>query len=255
MKRSEYIYARDKEGLSVVKKIVGESHPTYNLNFCPDVAFMLDSILPEKQDIEPRISISQQNGLIGININGLLYNGGYSRDNMFGLELDYQEFVERLLDRLLEITSFHILIVPHTFCPPDNINDDLVASNAVYNAIDLKFRNRIHRVMREYNQHEIKGIIGQCDFFIGSRMHSCIAALAQNIPTVGVAYSRKFIGVFESIGVGDLVVDARTTNRDDALETVINCYQSREEYIYRIRDNVRKAKELITNTFNSLLIE
>ena len=64
-------------------------------------------------------------------------------------------------------------------------------------------------VDREYDQHEIKGVIGMCDFFVGSRMHACIGALSQGIPCVGVAYSMKFRGVFESVGVADWVVDSR----------------------------------------------
>jgi polysaccharide pyruvyl transferase WcaK-like protein len=250
---SEYILTRDKEGLSVVQETVGKSHSVKNLNFCPDVAFMLDSILPKNQEIQPNITVNQQKDLIGINVNGLLYNGGYTRNNMFGLALDYRDFVSKLLHRLLEITSVHILMIPHTFSRTGGINDDLKASNTVYDTLDLKFKDRVHRVMREYNQHEIKGTIGQCRFFIGSRMHSCIAALSQNIPTVGVAYSRKFIGVFESIGVDDLVIDARNTNTDDALEIVINHYQDREKYISCIRDNVEKARNLIAATFDSML--
>ena len=46
-----------------------------------------------------------------------------------------------------------------------------------------------------------KAVIGQCDFFIGSRMHACIAALSQGVPCVGVAYSMKFAGVFDTVGM------------------------------------------------------
>ena len=42
-------------------------------------------------------------------------------------------------------------------------------------------------IAHEYDQHAIKSIIGRCDFFIGSRMHACIAALSQKIPTAAVA--------------------------------------------------------------------
>ncbi len=38
---------------------------------------------------------------VGININRLMYNGGYVRNNMFGLKLDYPSFLKELVDRLL----------------------------------------------------------------------------------------------------------------------------------------------------------
>ena len=255
IKRTKYIYARDKEGLSVVQKLMNRPDPMSKLSFCPDVAFLLDSIIPINQDIEPQISTSHMKGLIGININGLLYNGGYSRANMFGLKLDYQDVIQRLIQQLLEITSVHILLVPHTFCQPGDVNHDPDATNAIYNMIDIKYKERMHKVTREYDQHKIKGIISQCSFFIGSRMHACIAALSNNIPTVGIAYSRKFIGVYDSIGVSDLVIDARQTNTNDALEKVLNLYNSRGNYIAHLKDNVNNARELLTSTFKSMLIE
>lgn len=255
LKHAKYIYARDKEGLSVVEKLMNKPDSMSNLSFCPDVAFSLDSVIPKKQDIEPQISTNQMKGLIGININGLLYNGGYSRANMFGLKLDYQEVVQRLIQQLLDNTTVDILFVPHTFGPSGNINSDPDATKAVYEMIELPDRQRIHRVTSQYSPHELKGIINQCNFFIGSRMHACIAALSQHIPTVGIAYSRKFIGVFNSIGVSELVIDARNINTIDAIEKVINLYQSRENYIAHLKDNVNKAKELLTSTFKSMLTE
>ena len=77
-----------------------------------------------------------------------------------------------------------------------------------------EFTGRIHMLHGEHDQHAVKGIIGLCSFFIGSRMHACIAALSQGIPTVAVAYSKKFMGVFESAGMGHMVVDARDTSTD-----------------------------------------
>ena len=37
-------------------------------------------------------------------------------------------------------------------------------------------------------------------------MHACIAALSHGIPTTAVAYSKKFIGFFDSVGLGDYVM-------------------------------------------------
>jgi len=76
-----------------------------------------------------------------------------------------------------------------------------------------------------------------CDFFIGSRMHACIAALSQGIPAVGVAYSGKFNGVFESVGVEDCVADARRCTKDEILEKISSAYQKRNH----IRENLKHA--------------
>ena len=48
-------------------------------------------------------------------------------------------------------------------------------------------------------------------------MHSCIAALSQNIPTIAISYSKKFKGVFESVGAGDYVIDAENVALSEAI--------------------------------------
>ena len=89
--------------------------------------------------------------------------------------------------------------------------------------------------MYEYN--EIKFVIGQCDFFVGARMHACIGALSQNIPTVPIAYSDKFVGIMESIGLQSVVADPRSMKESEMLEVV--------ERVYETRDAVRHELETI----------
>ena len=66
-----------------------------------------------------------------------------------------------------------------------------------------------------------------CVFFIGSRMHACIAALSQGVSAGAVAYSRKFKGMFDSVGVGEVVVDARTTSADAAIDKIMKTFDER----------------------------
>ena len=102
---------------------------------------------------------------------------------------------------------------------------------------------------------EIKGIIGLCDFFIGSRMHACIAALSQGIPTVGVAYSKKFGGVFESVGVADWFIDAREADQDEATEKVMRLFGEREAVRTTLADSVGAAQAALRDAFEALFVK
>ncbi len=252
---SSAIFSRDRDSIITIEDLTGDKFKQLNVLFCPDVAFMLDSIMPHNPDIQPPVDITDKSAhpLIGFNINGLMYNGGYTRSNMFGLKIDFRSFAKKLLKTLLAETDARILLVPHTFGPPGNINSDPDASRDVLKSLNEAEKNRVCIMSREYNQSEIKGIIGNCDFFIGSRMHSCIAALSQSIPTVGVAYSKKFIGVFDSIGSGDSVVDARKENENTITEKILDCYKNREQIRPIIKKQVAEAQKLIMETFNKLL--
>ena len=48
---------------------------------------------------------------------------------------------------------------------------------------------------------QIKFIISQMKFFIGTRMHANFAAMYTGVPLFGLAYSYKFQGAFEANGI------------------------------------------------------
>ncbi len=254
LKRSSRIISRDREGIEIVKNILGKGLPDKKIQFCPDVAFVLDSRKPDGLDIYPPIEKNFDTALIGFNISGLLYNGGYSRDNMFGLKCDYRSFVHNLVKRFMEETTAHVLLIPHTFGSPGNINSDPDACRIVFDRISGNYRKRVHLVMKEYDQYEIKAIISLCDFFIGSRMHACIAALSQGIPTVGVAYSRKFAGVLESVGIGHMVIDAKSLDTETAIEKVLFSYEKLTKEKKILQKKIHTVKNHIHKTFQDILI-
>ena len=105
----------------------------------------------------------------------------------------------------------------------------------------------------EYDQYSIKGIIGLCNFFIGSRMHACIAALSQGIPTIGIAYSRKFKGVFDSIEVSHLVIDARIAEVDEAIENILLVYETRKQIEKILQNQIEMAKDQLYHVFQEIL--
>ena len=252
-KRAACIISRDKEGVEVVKKVIDAENKGINIHFCPDVAFLLDAARPGKIDIEPPVISDTDLPLIGLNVNGLLYNGGYTRDNMFGLKYDYKIFVHNLVKRLMKDTDAHILLIPHTFAPNGHVESDPDAGRDIIGNMEDAYKNRVHMVMGEHDQFALKGIIGLCDFFIGSRMHACIAALSQGIPTIGVAYSRKFAGVFESVGARDMVSDARSVDMQTAIKDICMHFQNREQLATTLKTNIEAAKKQLVDTFDKIL--
>jgi len=253
LNRSFMIFARDKESATSVSKILSRQNMKSQVYFCPDVAFTLDIIKVYEPAITPPIDKRLNSPLIGINVNGLMYNGGYTRDNMFQLKFDYKIFIKKLVTRLLTDTNARILFVPHTFGAPGNINSDPDACNDVIRSGIDAGNGRLHLVVKEYNQSEIKNIIGLCDFFIGSRMHACIAALSQAIPTVGVAYSKKFRGVFESMGVEEMSIDARESDIGVAIDRILDSFKRSAEIRFTLNNNLNTVLSQINSAFQSVL--
>ncbi|MCJ7773177.1 MAG: polysaccharide pyruvyl transferase family protein [Desulfobacterales bacterium] len=253
LKRASVVYARDSESVEYVRALLGNHSVNGKIRFMPDVAFVLDSHEPEHVDIGTLDSKRIKDSIVvGLNISGLLFNGGYTQENMFGLKTNYRELICSVVDYLMKDERRLVLLVPHVVTPCSDVEDDPNACRQLYEKLSEKYPDRIFLTQGQYNQNEIKYIIGLCDFFIGSRMHSCIAALSQSIPAVGIAYSKKFHGVFESVGLGNCVANACQCNKDELLSIVEAAFEMRDQIRVHLNKIIPEVNKNILNMFEPL---
>lgn len=163
-----------------------------------DVAFALPY---QPADIGPKPSTGLS---VGVNVSGLLYRGGYDRQNYFGLAFDYKGFIDALVGRLLA-DGHSVHLVPHVTAAPDSIEDDHSACEEVARAhpgaiCAPKFTDAI----------AVKSYIASLDLFTGARMHSTIAAFSSGVPVVPIGYSKKLNGLYDTLDY-PYYIDARDT--------------------------------------------
>ena len=249
LKRAGVVYARDRSSVECIRLLLGNHGNNGKIRFMPDVAFALDSHKPEHINIEILNGNRKKDSImVGLNISGLLFNGGYTQANMFGLKTNYRELINSIVDFLMKYEKLHVLLVPHVVTPCTAVEDDPNACRQMYEELSEKYPGRIFLTQGEYNHNNIKYIIGLCDFFIGSRMHACIAALSQSIPAVGIAYSKKFHGVFESIGLGDCVADAYQCSQKAELLSIV-------EAAFKKRDQIKKHLDKVIPKMKADILE
>jgi colanic acid/amylovoran biosynthesis protein len=238
LKSASVILTRDKACEPIVKDLCGRV-PTY----CPDVAFALDAERPQLQPFEKTAPLAdEEKCFVGINVSGLLYMGGYSGKNMFGLRDEYRILMHRLADAILRTTSSTVLIVPHVF----GSEQEQEACMALFQELRDDHVNRVYALTDELNERELKWIIGRTQMFIGSRMHACIAALSQCVPCVGLAYSDKFLGVFETAGLGDAVIDLRRTPQAEVIAGTLSLFNRRAELRRELEARIPETKAQIS---------
>jgi polysaccharide pyruvyl transferase WcaK-like protein len=248
IKRARTVICRDRTSFEYTRKLSGHD----NLILCPDVAFTLEKYPCVKNIVKP--VLPDNSGIIGINVSGLLYLPEVQKKHDFGIKFDYQEFTERVITYFLDLNK-PVLIVPHTFNPGNLAAQDFGACAQAIDRLEHPMKNElIHRITEPCNHHEIKHIIGRCNFFIGARMHACIAALSQGIPAVGVAYSRKFQGVFETVGVEKLVLDIKTLDLNNAIDFVKNDYSQKAMFSRILSSSIKKNIDHIRNVFHNLIL-
>lgn len=160
---------------------------------------------------------------VGLNVSGLLMNGGYTRNNMFGLKLDYPRLVRDIITQFLNRPGpCEVHLVPHVITwVRGGVEDDYQA------ALDLAAEFPGVTVAPAFTTpSEAKSYIAGFDFFMGARMHACIAAFSTGVPVVPMAYSRKFAGLFGSLGY-DHTVDCTTESGEAVLARILAAYEAR----------------------------
>lgn len=250
VKHAEQSWCRDPNSLAKLMN-VSASHPRWgDRAFAYDMGFAVEPIPPAQLLIEGLPTPRRKDpGLIGINVSGLLFQGGYTGRNEFGLRSDYRSVTYVLIRALLEHAGTQLLLVPHVLGTGDQGESDLLACEQLYESLRSHYPDRIGILRGSYSPSEMRYLVGLCSFFIGARMHACIAAIAQGVPAVSIAYSDKFLGVMKTIGVERLVADARRMSYRQILETFESAWESRNEISRELERTVpeirRAARELL----------
>lgn len=235
MKKCRKVFARDDLSRDFLAKLGVVS----NTEVAIDLAFALPYQRKEFQSDKIKV---------GVNVSGLLFNGGYSKNNMFGLEFDYRQFSVHLLEKLVADGRYQVHLVPHVVCDDYPVDDDFRACKS----LNERFPNTILAPTFK-DPIEAKSYISGMDFFTGSRMHACIAAFSSGVPVVPISYSRKFNGLFKTLGY-EYLADPTIQNEAQVLNLIQEGITRRAELAEKIQAGNRVAVTRL-NTYREFVTE
>ena len=181
--------------------------------------------------------------LVGVNVSGLLGNGPSSAA-AFGIRYDYAGLISDLCERLLQ-DGARLILMPHVVGPSSE-SDDIVTTD-----IFRRLSGDVHVAPSGLNASSRKWLISHLDWFTGSRMHATIAALSSGVVAAPLSYSPKFEGIFEDCGLGSEVVDAKSSTRSEALESLLSSYRRRVSS----RDSLRASLSAVLQQAESQMTE
>ncbi|CUH94472.1 hypothetical protein P22_0538 [Propionispora sp. 2/2-37] len=255
LSRSKHAYVRDEVSFRVSCDVLGIDHNQVTL--VPDMAFFMKPHLTTDFNKQLNKIKASKELLVGFNVSGLLWNGGYTKNNMFGLNLDYKTLVRNAVAMILnENRNAAVLFIPHVITSGKEwVEDDLTVCRQLQKELKKKYPGKVYCLEKAYKENEIKAIIGQCDFFIGSRMHSCIGAIAMRIPTVPIAYSRKFIGVWKMFSLDGWVADPRKQSSEEILQVIRSGIQTRQKIKEQTEENMFNVTYKIRTIAESLAVD
>lgn len=226
------IFVRDLLSSECVRSLGAQSHVATDLAF----------LLPYKKTTKLVDGLVKLK--VGLNISGLLVAQAYEGDfDGSRLKCDYDALVEKLLEALTSDNNYEIHLIPHVLGP------DLAAMRM--------FEKRFPKVIVHDEVRtpiEAKSVISAMDAFVGSRMHATIAALSAGVPVVPLGYSRKFEGLFCTIGYSHSV-DMCSFGTQECLEIVLDKIKNREALIPDVKQSLQRVNELMGSMERIILTE
>ena len=188
-----------------------------------DVGFWLESAREERlKEIIKSEQIDIHVPMVGISVSQSFVRFRSNSSNNMG-----ENYYKTILDAIefcVNKLEANILLIPHVTGPDTERHDDRIACRNLYKLSEQK--DNIYLLRDHYKADELKGLIGQCRIFIGTRMHANIAALSSCIPTLAMSYSHKTEGIMKLLGLEKWVYSDFTASIDNVLSELV---QKREE--------------------------
>jgi colanic acid/amylovoran biosynthesis protein len=248
-RRAALIYSRDAEGVATVGRLV--PHRRDEVRVATDLGFAMEPE-PVAPEVMARIEECRRLGpVVGLNISSLLHMGGYSQDNMFGLKRPYPLVIRAVLDFIVKELQAVVLLTPHVYGGSGEEESEDALCRRLLPEFEKDHGGRVVFIDRVFNHRQVKFLIGKCDVFSGARMHACIAAASQAVPTVALAYSDKFAGVLNLVGPGARVVDLRQADHPQVCLAIREVFDSRVEYRHQLERRMLVLKADLGSIFTS----
>lgn len=223
LSNSYAIYSRDNLSTNFLKKILPSK-------YCSKVSTYTDLAFALPYD-KHAYNLNSKKKKIGINVSGLLWNDCVNT-NKFKLTVNYRDYCIKLIKALLLDKRYEIYLVPHVICDEREGNNYFENDTTACKEIKKMFP-KCNIINKFDSASDAKSFISNLDCLVAARMHASIAAFSSNCASIPFAYSRKFAGIYNSLGYNYLI-DGRKDTTKEAIDKTIS---------YIEKSDLLKAKE------------
>lgn len=109
--------------------------------------------------------------------------------------LEFSKFINWLIEKY----NAEIIFFPFSFNPLRTVENDFEIAKQICKRLKSKNKGNFKVIQtHNYTPHEIKGMVGLMNVFIGMRFHSIVFAYSMKTPLLGVSYEEKCRDFLES---------------------------------------------------------
>ncbi len=248
MAKADDFYTRDTVSRRYMAELLGVAIDEIKL--CPDIAFALplpaaeigEKLLQSKgyeKDSRPLVAISPNMRV-------------YSRFKGDKNDHPYLQHLEALIKHLISKYQARIVLVPNDIYPGQKPvgEDDRYLCRVLYqrlNKADSCF------LFDEFlSTEQVKSVVGQCDFLVGSRFHSLVFALGQGVPAMAISWSHKYRELFRLFDMEKYVVEDQVIELSESVRLLDDLIGNKEKLQNDIKMSLVEINEKLSQPLQTL---
>lgn len=239
MRHIDTIFIREHETIRLLDSY-GISIPKNKLNFCPDIAFTLDSS-KGKKIVNPNRDILN----IGLTIVDFNFKNDKAKE-------DYLAALKGVVLHVLKNYDAHFYIFPQVLNKhPEFGTEDMRLAKKLVTSLE----NTHHITLFEGNYEciDLAETYSHMDIFIATRLHSSIFATSKGVPAINIAYhGTKSEGTFKLLGCSDYVFKINEIDSDLLISKVLELVNKRESVRMQLEKSLQKIHDDIEKAVGSL---
>lgn len=175
--------------------------------------------------------------------------------HMDNKELLYKKYLKALVDYfeyVIEELHLDVVILKQIEKYGIDSGDEQIFKD-IKPYIKSQYRDNIHFIEDEITYMEMKGIIKDAQFFVGSRMHSNIFALQQGIPVIAISYQPKTEYIMSSLGLSDYSLSIIDLTKEDLINVTQKLQTSWTNKDHIIAEKAAESKQILLNVIQNNL--
>ena len=223
-----------------------EKYPYIKYNPSPDeiITDMAFTLSPSTTNVSEAIISSDNKMKVGLTLK-------FIKDEF---DKDYSTQIKNSIAYLIEKHDAYIYIFPHVQVNEDELGQgsDIKKAKDIYFSLSDKYKSKVTIFYDYYNPFELKELYSKMDIFIGTRLHSAIFAITENVPVINISYhGTKSKGVMGTLNLEEWVIDE--TNFDLLNNKIDQLIQNADKVKANLTEAVRKSQNLIDNAIKLII--
>lgn len=217
-----------------------------------DLAFLLPPVAEKRANeilSENNIDLHRK-PIIGMTVTREIANKAFPNESY----KIHNEVMAQIIDELISRYDAQVIFLPHCIGPGDKLDDRLVARDIF---TSIKNKSRVKLIEGEYGAEELKGVIGQFDFFIGERVHSVINAISMGVPSIVLTWKtdlRK--DIFTVIEKEEIIYCVENLDKQELLSKITSSWKNKENLKERLisqKESIRERAGLNSKLLKNIL--